>query len=1123
MNKVILIFAGLLLFSCGKTIDSIPAEKLFSVIPTEASGLTFQNEILESEQLHYYKYQYIYIGGGVAAADFNNDGLEDLFFTSNIYHNKLFLNQGNLKFKDITPDSGIEKRVGFDTGVSIADVNHDGFLDIYLCRAGWFDDSEKLANMLYINNGDLTFTESAEEYGLDNTDRSISSTFFDYDRDGDLDVYIANAPANFELTSKVLNLENVQADNNALALKGGDKLFQNQGDGTFTDVSQKAGILPDLGFGLHPQVGDLNGDGWLDVFVSNDFIGPDFAYINQQDGTFKEGRNELFKHISYYSMGADFADVNNDGLAELFVLDMSPEDYVRSKTTMAMMPIDRFWNMVENDHHYQYMHNVLQKNNGNGTYSELGYLSGIAKTDWSWSALLADFDLDGLNDLYVTNGIYRDVVDRDANNAINEKIDARKASLRENDFFEFTQSLPQQKLTNYFFHNQGSFTFADATEEWANQSPTFANGAVYADLDNDGDLDVVVNNIDEPATLLRNNAQQTSDNQFVQVKLLGAEKNPFAVGAKVKLFMQDSTVQAKELIVSRGYMSSVSHTLTFGLGNNARIECAEIIWPDGSLQVVSDLKVNQLNTFNYQKDSLQKNTPDESSNSLFTSAPFPYQHVDSAFNDFDKQLLLPHKLSQIGPALATADVNGDGLEDLFLGGGKGQPAQLLLANPSGKFTPQLVPDLEQDRNYEDVGAHFFDADSDGDTDLYVVSGSYEFDEGSTDLEDRLYLNSGNGQFSRTENTLPKMYTAGSVVKSADFDADGDLDLFVGGRVVPGKYLVPPTSYILENSGGKFNIKTTEVAPELEKIGMVTDAVWKDINKDGEADLLVTGEWMGIEVFINKNGQLTKSDLYQGLSEHVGWWNKLLVEDVDQDGDVDIVAGNLGLNHKFKASAEKPLHVYTDDFDENGRMDIVLAKYYDTKLVPVRGKGCTSQKMPFISDKFEKYRDFANADLKGIFGDKIENSLHVEVTEFRSGIFLNEGEAFFRFVPFANEAQTAPINSILYQDFNADGAKDLLLAGNNHMTEVETTRYDAGIGVLLQSDGQGSFHFVSNQETGLYLDKDVRAIEVLQNGKGKQLIVANNNSVHQLFWVNFGQQEQLSLLLNKISDEEDLRQ
>ncbi|WKN44192.1 VCBS repeat-containing protein [Tunicatimonas pelagia] len=1116
MSKVLLAFTSLLLLACQSTTnDNIPAEKLFSTIPTEASGLTFQNDILESEQLHYYKYQYMYIGGGVAAADFNNDGLEDLFFTANIYHNKLFLNQGNLQFKDITPESGIEKRVGFDTGVSVADVNHDGFLDIYICRAGWFDDPKKLANILYINNGDLTFTESAADYGLDNTDRSISSTFFDYDRDGDLDVYIANAPANFELTSKVLNLKNVQADNNALALKGGDKLYQNQGDGTFTDVSQQAGILPDLGFGLHPQVGDLNGDGWPDIFVSNDFIGPDFAYVNQQDGTFKEGRNELFKHISYYSMGADFADVNNDGLAELFVLDMSPEDYVRSKTTMAMMPIDRFWNMVENDHHHQYMHNVLQKNNGNSTFSEVGYLSGIAKTDWSWSALLADFNLDGLNDLYVTNGIYRDVVDRDANNSINKKIDARKASLREKDFYEFTQSLPQEKLTNYFFKNEGSFAFADATEDWADQSPTFSNGAVYADLDNDGDLDVVVNNIDEPATLLRNNARQTSDNHHVQIKLVGSEKNPFAIGTKVKIFLADGSIQTKELIVGRGYMSSVTHTLTFGLGDDANIERAEILWPNGNIQIVADLAVNQLNTIRYQEASFQEKRSSEEPSPLFVSAPFPYQHNDPAYNDFDKQLLIPHKLSQTGPALAQADVNGNGLEDLFLGGGKGQAAQLLLANSSGKFTPKSIPDFEQDQKYEDVGAHFFDADSDGDADLYVVSGSYEFDEGSALLADRLYLNQGQGRFSRADNILPDMLTAGSVVTSADYDADGDLDLFVGGRVMPGKYLVAPTSYILENTGRKFRIVTTEVAPELEEIGMVTDAVWKDLDQDGDTDLLVTGEWMGIEVFLNERGQLVKSESYQDLSAQVGWWNKLLVEDVDNDGDLDIVAGNLGLNHKFSASEEKPLHVYTDDFDENGGMDIVLAKYYDTKLVPVRGKGCTSQKMPFISEKFEKYSDFANADLQGIFGEEIENSLHFEVTEFRSGLFYNNGNASFQFAPFSAEGQMAPINSILYEDFTNDGKKDLLMAGNNYQTEVETTRYDAGIGLLLARDGEGSFQVVSNRKIGLYLDGNIRAMASVRNDGKRQIVVANNDSYHQLFHLMPQGSESAKLLSDRI--------
>ncbi|MCX2679237.1 VCBS repeat-containing protein [Galbibacter sp. EGI 63066] len=1094
---IFLIF--MLLIACNKTAKDLPIDKLFTNVPAEVSGVTFENKILESERLHYYKYLYIYIGGGVAAADFNNDGLEDLFFTSNIYHNKLFLNKGDFKFEDITIKAGIEKRVGFDVGVSVADVNNDGFLDIYINRAGWFNDDKKLANMLYINNGDLTFTEQAKDYGIADTNRSIASTFFDYDKDGDLDLYVANAPAGFNLSSIIFDLKQVQDNKETLTFKGSDKLYENNGDGKFTDVSSKAGILPELGFGLNPQVGDLNNDGWPDIYVSNDFITPDFTYINNGDGTFTDKRNELFKHMSYYSMGSDIADVNNDGLTDLMVLDMSPEDYVRSKTTMAMMPLQRFYEMVDKDHHYQYMHNVMQINNGNGTYSEIANMSGVAKTDWSWAALLADFDLDGYNDIYVTNGIYRDVVDKDVNIQINNHIKEDKENLTEKDFYEFTQKLPQQKLTNYFFKNKGDLTYKNTSEDWVDSNPTFSNGAVYADLDNDGDLDVVVNNLDENATILKNNAVEKGGKKYLQLKFKGPEKNPFGVGAKVIVHQDNYKNQVRELINNRGYLSAVSNKLHFGLQD--KVKKVEVYWPDGNIEVLENIAANQLLEIDYKNSTgaLEEKVK-EAKEQIFAETPINITHKDTFFNDFEKQLLLPHKLSQTGPALTKGDVNGDGLKDLFIGGGHNQAGQLLLSTDNG-FDQVAVSDFEKDKAYEDVGATFFDADNDGDLDLYVVSGSYEFDESSPLLQDRLYINDGKGNFKRSTNQLPSFNSAGSIVVASDYDNDGDADLFVGGRVIPGKYPYAPTSYLLINENGKFVVQTTNLAPELEQIGMVTDAVWEDINDDGETDLIVTGEWMGIEVFINNQGVLSKSDDYKGLSTVKGWWNKLLIEDVDGDGDKDIVAGNLGLNYKFHASEEKPFHIYTNDFDNNGVEDIVLAKYYKAKQVPVRGKSCTSEQMPFLKEKVKTYNQFANSDLKGIFGENIESSLHYQVNEFRSGIFHNDGDGGFDFRPFAIQAQTSPINSILYNDFDGDGIKDLLMAGNNYHAEVETTRADAGTGVFLKGVSSGKFKYIDNTITGFYADKDVRGMLVLQSGKNKQILIVNNNDKSQLFTVN----------------------
>lgn len=1104
MNRYLVCILLFCFFSCSKNSDALQSEKLFSIVTSEESGIEFENRILESEQLHYYKYQYIYMGGGVAAADFNNDGLQDLFFTSNIYPNKLYINKGDFTFEDITEQAGIIKRPGFDAGVSVADVNNDGYLDIYINRAGWYSGDEKLANMLYINNGDLTFTEQAETFGIADKNRSISSTFFDYDKDGDLDLFISNAPTDFSLTGALLDLDQIPNQVEKISkLKSSDKLYRNNGNGFFEDVSEDAGILLDVGFGLHAQVCDLNNDGWPDIYVSNDFIMPDFAYINNKDGTFTDRKEELFKHISYYSMGGDFADINNDGLSDLMVADMSPEDYVRSKTTMSMMSIDRFNTMTANGYQYQYMHNVLQLNNGNNTsFSEISHLSGVSKTDWSWATLFADFDLDGYNDLYVTNGVYRDVVDRDANNEINEYINKNKSELQKEDFYKFTQKLPQHKLKNYLFKNEGNLKFTDATQEWSNIPPTFSNGAVYVDLDNDGDLDIVTNNLDETPTLLRNNATEITKNKFLQIEFKGPELNKFGEGAKVNIYKNNGEILTRDFIRSRGYLSSMSSILHFGLGKeNQNITKIEITWSDGNTQTLEDVVPNQKIIVNYEQSHKPSEIIKKPTQDLFIEKPFDVSHQEIAYNDYDKQLLLPHKLSQTGPASAKADVNNDGLEDLFIGGAHQQEAKLLMANKDGTFDAIDVPAFSEDKQYEDVSAVFFDADNDGDLDLYVVSGSYEFSENSELLQDRLYINDGRNNFKRSDSLIPSIRSAGSVVVASDFDGDGDTDLFVGSRVIPGKYPYAPSNYLLINDNGNFTNQISTIAPEAEHLGMITDAHWADMDNDNNLDLILTGEWMGIEVFLNKNNKLVQDKAYKDLSDAKGWWNKIWIEDVNNDGKKDIIAGNLGLNYKFKASKEKPFHIYTNDFDDNGVEDIILAKHYKSKQVPVRGKSCTSQQMPYLKDKIKTYDEFANSDLKGILGEGIESSLHYQATEFASGLFLNDADGKFTFHPFSLKAQIAPINSIVYKDFDSDGIKDLVLAGNNYHSEVETTRADAGIGSFLKGVGKGNFTPVSNSEIGFYANSDVRSIECFENDNTYQLIIINNNDKHKMYEIS----------------------
>jgi len=1077
--------------------------RLFSNIPASTTRVDFQNTLIETESSNYFKYMYSYIGGGVAAADFNNDDLEDLFFISNQDQNKLFLNRGDLKFDDVTQKSKLINRPGFDAGVSIVDINSDGWLDIYISRGGWNQENDAFANMLFVNTGKLSeegipsFTEEAESYGIADRNRSIQSTFFDFDKDGNLDLYVSNTPDFDDPASEIVDLIAVQGDPATLDKKGSDQLYQNNGDNTFTNISVKAGIMPDIGFGLNPQVGDLNNDGWLDIYVCNDFRIPDFVYLNNTDGTFREGRNEVLRHMSFNSMGGDIADINNDGLQDIFTLDMNPEDYIRSKTTMGMTSQSRFEEMVAKDYHYQYMHNMLHLNTGQGSYSEISKLAGLANSDWSWSCLLADFDLDGYNDAYVTNGVFRDVIDRDANNRIVSELRKNNRKPSDRDFLSFAKMLPQQKLVNYIFRNNGDLTFDNVSSIWSDSISTLSNGAVYADLDNDGDLEIIVNNINEDATILKNNAVEFGKGNYVKVKLNGSQNNKDGVGAIVKIETSSNAILTRQLIRTRGFLSSVSGVLHFGLNSSDSIQSVSVIWPDSKIQIVKNVEVNQMISLDYD-DAREEILDSPNANILFNKLPLQYKHEDPPYNDYELQILLPHKLSQTGPAVAVGDVNGDNLEDIYLGGGHTQSGQLLLGIGNDQFKTIANSDFERDKRKEDVDAVFFDADNDGDQDLYVVSGSYEFRNQPRNLMDRLYLNDGQGKMKKDLSAIPQFAAAGSVVAATDFDNDGDIDLFVGSRVVPGRYPFAPTNYFLINNEGKFSIQTQNIIPEAEEIGMITDAKWADIDSDGDADLIVTGEWMGIEIFLNSDGKLKLSKNYASLSSSKGWWNTIEIEDIDSDGDLDIIAGNLGLNAKFHATQTEPFHVYTNDFDFNGSTDVFLAKKYKDREVPVRGKSCSTQQLPHLANKIKTYNEFAISSLADIIGPGIKSALHLEATEFRSGIFVNDGGQSFSFHPFENSTQRSPINSILYKDVDKDGVKDLLLAGNNHMPEIETTKYDAGIGAILKGFRNGEFVEIPNNITGFWATKDVRNVQEVKSIDGSIIVIINNNDTHEFY-------------------------
>ncbi|WP_235294562.1 VCBS repeat-containing protein [Portibacter lacus] len=1084
--------------SCSKEKVSFDSndEKLFTSIPSSHSGITFSNPVIQTrENNHMINVEFI-SGAGVAIGDINGDGLPDIFLTGNQVRDRLYLNQGDLKFKDISDKAGIVNNKIWSSGATLVDIDRDGDLDIYVCRNVYLED-EKSANQLYINNGDLTFTDQASEFGLADRGFSMQAIFFDYNKDKLLDMYLVNQPPSIPGQGGELNKS--MGANPLFS----DKLYKNTGNNKFVDVSDEAGVR-NFAFGLSVSVGDLNQDSWPDLYVANDFDVPDHLYINQKDGTFKDEVWNGTKHISNFSMGSDIADYDNDGLLDIMVLDMMPENHKRIKTHMGAMQPETFWSLVESGGHYQYMFNTLQRNNGNSTFSDLAQLAGVSNTDWSWAPLFADFDQDGNKDIFITNGVMSNnrlsdltsVYDRklDSLNQIAEKTGRDPQSMI--DVMEFVNLAPKDKMANYIYKNNGDLTFTNKIKEWGMEEPTLSNGAAYADLDLDGDLDLVINNIDDEVSLYRNNASEKELGNFIAFNIdPGVKDHPY--GTRVSLYRNDSLWQMVELANGRGYLSKSDDKIHFGVGDKNLIEKVVVDWLDGRQSILTNLETNRTHAININSGKVASNPNVKKWNPIFRDVSKDLQlnavmHKENEYDDYVKEILLPHKMSQFGPFVAVGDINGDQREDFFLGGAAGSAGKLFLQNTSGTFDEVASGPWIADANSEDMGVAFVDFDGDGDLDIFVASGGNEFDVDDPLLQDRLYENQGSLRFTRTKGILPNYRVSSSCVEVSDFDKDGDLDLFVGGRLVPGKYPHPANSILLENKKGKYVDATNTLAPDFENLGMVTSAKWADINNDGLDDLLVVGEWMPVTMFIQTKENGFQKEIAQGLEESVGWFYSVDAEDMDGDGDLDIVAGNLGLNYKYKATVDEPFEVHSMDFDGNGSLDIVLSYYEHGELYPVRGRSCSSQQIPELSEKFPTYEDFGVSNLRDVYGENLDKALNLKAQTFASLYIENLGDLTFNAKPLPNQVQISSINDILIKDFDNDGHNDLLLAGNLFTSEIETTRNDAGIGMFLLGDGRGNFIPQSVNQSGFFAPLDVKNMQFLKGVNQELILIANND-------------------------------
>lgn len=1081
------LFILFLLVGCQNNSET-KSDFLFELKSSDETGISFENKLTYSEEVNPYTFKNFYNGGGVAIGDLNNDGLPEILFAGNLVSNKLYRNNGNLNFTDITESSGLSIESSWSTGVSFVDINGDGLLDIYICKSGP-PSGEYRHNTLYINQGDFRFTEESKKYGLDNLGLSTHASFFDYDKDGDLDCYLLNNSIKSVGGYDFIKDQRLKPDT-----LGGNKLMENQ-DGFFVDVSQQAGIYSSaIGFGLGVTISDVNADNWPDVYVSNDFFERDYLYINNQDGTFTESLEDYLTEISMGSMGADIADINNDGHQEIFVTEMLPDRHDRLMSKASFEQWDKYQLAVENGYYHQFGRNVLQLNNGNGSYSDISRLTGTDATDWSWGALIFDMDNNGYKDIFVANGIYKDLLDQDYINFMANPAEISRMLKQKGEAIkELIDMIPSEPLSNYAFSNQGELELVNKADEWGLGQKGFSNGSAYGDLDNDGDLDLVLNNANMPAFIYENRSDSKGNN-YLSVKLTGSEKNTFAIGSVVKVYIGGQTM-IQELSPMRGFQSSIDYDIHFGLGTNTKIDSLEITWPNGQKTFKENLQSNQQLVFDISKATSGTNSigPD-SDNTIFTESNIKgldFKHVENNHIDFDRDRLIFQMSSNEGPCACTGDLNNDGLTDLFIGGAKDQAGVVYMQRGNGSFQASLT--FTEDKDSEDLDCQFGDLNGDGKLDLVVASGGSEFSSLSSKLKDRVYFGVGNGNFEK-ENSFPSKIESTSSIALLDVDSDGDLDIFTGGRLVPGAYGIPASSRIFINTNGNFSDVTDNSFPDLINLGMVTDAKATDIDLDGDADLVLVGKWMPVTVFVNENGKLVNKTVQYGFDRSNGLYNTFEIADVNNDSLPDIITGNHGLNSRFNASSEYPMTMWVGDLDQNGKIEQIPGTYENGILYPILQLSDLTKQLPSLKKKFLRYESYKNVPLSELVSDT-PKSLQLEVYSLESEVWINSESQKFEATPLPLKAQFSPVYSIHTQDFNDDGNTDIATVGNLSKSKPEYGIYAGSYGAILSGNGSGKFESLPSVESGFSMRGEGRdIIELLVNGRRKLVIVRNNDAV-----------------------------